>query len=91
MAPRGARVYEGCDLLPSAPITDQQAELQPQEDAPQETPEEDDGANLENMADVAELDDDVVNLDENEFSLDGELTMDLQVILELYQDAITEA
>lgn len=75
--------------MPSAPIiTDQQAELQPQEDAPQETPEEDDRANL---ADVAELEDDVVNLDENEFSLDGELTMDLQVILELYQDAIDEA
>ena len=43
------------------------------------------------MACVAELDADVVNLDENEFSLDGELTMDLQVILELYEDAITEA
>lgn len=94
VAPRGARVYEGCDLMPSAPITDQQADVQPQEDAPQETPEEDDIANLENvanLADVAELEDDVANLDKNEFSLDGELAMDLQVILELYQDAIDEA
>ena len=63
--------------MPSVPIMDQQAE-----DAPQETPEED----VANLAFVAELEDDVAN----EFSLDRELTMDLQVILELYQDTICE-
>ena len=29
VAPRGARVYEGCDLMPSVPITDQQAKDAP--------------------------------------------------------------
>ena len=86
VAPRGARVYEGCDLMLSDPV-DQQANVHLQEDALIETREDDIAENVQ----PTELEDDVANLDENEFSLDGELTMDLQVILELCEDAIDEA
>ena len=60
--------------MPSVPIMDQQVDVQPQEDVPQKTLEEDNITNLENVVnldDVAKLEDDVANLDENEFSIDG--------------------
>ena len=60
--------------------------MQPQEDALIETPEDDIAEDVQ----PADLEHDVANLDDMDFSLHGELTMDLQVILELCEDTIDE-
>lgn len=80
--------------MPSAPIMDEQVELQTTRGCATRNTR---GGRYRKLGKYSklgrcrELKDDVAKLDENEFSLDGEQTMDLQVILELYQDAIDEA
>ena len=87
MAPRGARIYENCNLITVAdaePIETEVAEL-PDVDM---TQPEDDAEPIE--TEVAQLPEDDVadHLDDVDFSLGGELTIDLVVGIELCQDAV---
>ena len=96
VAPRGARIYENCNLITVAdaePIEPEVAEL-PDVDM---TLLEDDVEPIETKVaklledDVAQDDvaqDDVADLDDVDFSLGKELTIDLVVGIELCQDAV---
>ncbi|MCO5558027.1 hypothetical protein L7F22_011602 [Adiantum nelumboides] len=86
VAPRGARIYENYNLITVAdaePIETEVAEL-PDIDM---TMPEDDVEPIE--IEVAEMPkDDIVDLNDIDFSLGGELTVDLEVGIELCQDAV---
>ncbi|MCO5602467.1 hypothetical protein L7F22_056599 [Adiantum nelumboides] len=86
VAPRGARIYENYNLITVAdaePIETKVAEL-PDIDM---TMPEDDVEPIE--IEVAEMpEDDIVDLNDIDFSLGGELTVDLEVGIELCQDAV---
>ncbi|MCO5566427.1 hypothetical protein L7F22_020104 [Adiantum nelumboides] len=86
VAPRGARIYEKYNLITVAdakPIETEVAEL-PDIDM---TMPEDDVEPIE--IEVAEMpEDDIVDLNDIDFSLGGELTVDLEVGIELCQDAV---
>ncbi|MCO5583248.1 hypothetical protein L7F22_037157 [Adiantum nelumboides] len=86
VAPRGARIYENYNLITvadSEPIETEVAEL-PDIDM---TMPEDDVKPIE--IEVAEMPkDDIVDLNDIDFSLGGELTVDLEVGIELCQDAV---
>ena len=89
MAPRGARIYENCNLITvidADPIETKVAAVADDvADAELAESPEDDVAD----AKVAELpEDDVADLDDVDFSLGGELTIDLVVGIELCQDAV---
>lgn len=84
MAPRGARIYENYNLITVADAETEVAEL-PDVDM---TQPEDDAEPIE--IEVAQLPEDDVadHLDDVDFSLGGELTIDLVVGIELCQDAV---
>ncbi|MCO5560224.1 hypothetical protein L7F22_013835 [Adiantum nelumboides] len=86
VAPRGAQIYENYNLITVAdaePIETEVAEL-PDIDM---TMPEDDVEPIE--IEVAEMpEDDIVDLNDIDFSLGGELTVDLEVGIELCQDAV---
>ncbi|MCO5610019.1 hypothetical protein L7F22_064254 [Adiantum nelumboides] len=86
VAPRGARIYENYNLIIVAdaePIETEVAEL-PDIDM---TMPEDDVEPIE--IEVVEMpEDDIVDLNDIDFSLGGELTVDLDVGIELCQDAV---
>ncbi|MCO5609713.1 hypothetical protein L7F22_063945 [Adiantum nelumboides] len=86
VAPRGARIYENYNLITIAdaePIETEVAEL-PDIDM---TMPEDDVEPIE--IEVAEMpEDDIVDLNDIDFSIGGELTVDLEVGIELCQDAV---
>ncbi|MCO5563760.1 hypothetical protein L7F22_017407 [Adiantum nelumboides] len=86
VAPRGARIYENYNLITVAdaePIETEVAELSDID----VTMPEDDVEPIE--IEVAEMpEDDIVDLNDIDFSLGGELTVDLEVGIELCQDAL---
>ncbi|MCO5587597.1 hypothetical protein L7F22_041546 [Adiantum nelumboides] len=86
VAPRGARIYENYNLITIADAEPIETEVVELPDIDMTMPEDD----VEPIEiEVAEMpEDDIVDLNDIDFSLSGELTVDLEVGIELCQNAV---